>query len=70
MPEYPDNAIAPPDPRKYNKDVNDRIVHVIQKAMDSVMSNKYLTVDDMLRDLHGGTTKIIESPHISSNKGY
>ncbi len=65
MPGYPDHVIATPDPRRYNKDVDYRIVKVIQKAMNPVMSNRYLTVDDLLEDLIGygvGAAKTIEAP--------
>ncbi|MGC8542568.1 MAG: FHA domain-containing serine/threonine-protein kinase [Vulcanisaeta sp.] len=62
MPGYPDNVIAPPDPRKYNEDVDERIVKVIQRAMDPVMSNRYLTAGDMLRDLLGGEVRAAETP--------
>lgn len=34
MPGYPDNVVVPPDPRKYNEDVDERVVKVIRRAMD------------------------------------
>ncbi len=62
MPGYPDNIIALPDPRKYNEDVDERIVRVIQKAMNPIMSNRYLTASDMLRDLLGSEIVRPETP--------
>lgn len=62
MPGYPDNIIAPPDPRRYNKDVDERIVKVIQRAMNPDMKGRYLTVDEMLYDLLGGKAKAVEAP--------
>ncbi len=53
LPGYPNNVERPPDPRKFNKDVDHKIVKIIQKAMNPNPSLRYMTVAEFKSDLLG-----------------
>ncbi len=58
---YPHNIKYLPDPRRFKRDVDERFVRTIQKAMNPNPSLRYLTADEFLSDLLGKPIEYIKS---------
>lgn len=52
MPDYP-HIKTPPAVEKLCKDIDEKIVKVIKKAMDPDPVRRYISVKDFIKDLHG-----------------